>query len=342
MVEQAPDVDNIDQVVYDIIRQTHDHHPNHDVKHRTANALELYEDSDDDTASELVLSALNDLIKEGLVTQDQIFSWLPKLERDLYLIDEGQDWTEAEIALIYWLARKSSRVTIALGPDQILRGQEIADWKQNPLMTTKVRVRERHYDQNLRMSKMVHQFNEQFRTFFTPDQEETILDEDNSIEGFVCLLPDSVVDENWFKKMEKWTRKNECDPVGALIFDPLSLPEDRRTIQLLQTAGLHNWNGISRNVRKHSFPTDDQFRVVTYESARGLEAYLVVARCCDRALEHLTNISKNADEGHRRLKIAFTRAACGLVITYQDKNSALIRQLQKFLEFLKTSNVSPW
>jgi hypothetical protein len=107
----------------------------------------------------------------------------------------------------------------------------------------------------------------------------------------------------------------------------------------LKSWGAEVWNGMTSEGRNH-FPTDvGQYRIVKYESCRGLEGWTVVCLDLDQFFDRQISEGKNrdrelfvaAEEAGERFAaqwclIPFTRAIDTLVIQLQEQ-SALAKRL---------------
>jgi hypothetical protein len=123
----------------------------------------------------------------------------------------------------------------------------------------------------------------------------------------------------------------------------------------LKSWGAEVWNGMTSEGRTH-FPTDvSQFRIVKYESCRGLEGWTVVCLDLDQFFDRQVSEGQardrelfvTAEEAGKRFAahwclIPFTRAIDTLVIQLQEQSVLakrllpLARDYQDFVEIIRS------
>ena len=195
-----------------------------------------------------------------------VFYW------DCVCVDEAQDWPEDERDLLVALFGVT-RLVIADGVDQLVRQATRCDWaslasKRRQIVTLRKSMRLK-----TNLCRFVTTVAEELRIPWDMDINPEIRG------GRVMLIRGTYTEQKHRELLSEHTRLGNL-PVdymfcvtGAGSSDSLSLSSR------LLSWGFKVWDGTS-SLERGSFPTDtDQFRIVKYESSRGLEGWTVA--CLD-------------------------------------------------------------
>jgi len=203
-----------------------------------------------------------------------LFAW------DFVLIDEGQDWPPSEKAAIFAIFGHR-KVIVADGVDQFVQGVRRCDWSSG------VDTDERQIvslPKSLRLKANLCRFAKAFASEM--DLPDWNLDLDRELSGGqikIFLRPYTKADhERLFRKHAEAGNQ----PIDALFCMSkargsvhASLPDD------LRAWGQDVWDGSLSQNRNH-YPQDvSQFRVVQYQSCRGMEGWTVVCLDLDKFFE---------------------------------------------------------
>lgn len=255
---------------------------------------------------------------------------------DIICVDEGQDWPLNERDLLAALYRFEN-IIVADGIDQLIRDVKPCNWHAD-LEREQFEVVE--MSRCLRLKSNLGRFISVIAQEL--DQPSWRIDVAGSIPGGRVV----VIDGDYFVQRplhEALMKQNAAD--GNANIDMLfCVPPDnvlgeassRLSIagRRLENWGYDVWDGASPLVRD-GFPVSiEQFRVVQYESCRGLEGWTVV--CCD--LDRFydlkfdscvytgamsTEVDERARFAFRWLMIPLTRAISTLVIVLRQRESKI-------------------
>ena len=260
---------------------------------------------------------------------------------DYCLIDEGQDWTNAEKDLILQLF-DAAHVIVADGGQQFVRSIDCCSWNLYPERATyklKVCLRQKH---NL-VSFINH------LTEVLDPAGGHIQDTDHLPGGKVVLVLDK--DRFWETVA---TEKAVLKQDGNILYDmlflvPSSLVERSprkfaRTEDFLRH-DLPIWDATQTELRGEYPVLGDAARVLQYESARGLEGWTVFCLDFDRFVQEKemqfqadpvenSLLLESEEETRKRfmlnwILIPLTRAIDTLVITVEDSDSEIARTLRE-------------
>ncbi len=222
-------------------------------------------------------SDIDDFIKQNAAD----FLW------DIVFVDEGQDWPANEIEILRAIYTPE-RIAVADGVDQLVRNS-VADWSKG---VSREHLRSRRLTRCLRMKANL--------ALFVADYAEALGLQDWDLEP----NPDAnggrvlVVEGDLASHTEIY--EQVCDnaaklgnyPVDLLgCVPPLFVVHAREeTLSLpgraLDAIGKKIWDASSKDVREH-FPTDREcFRIVQYDSCRGLEGWAVINYGFDECWEY--------------------------------------------------------
>lgn len=232
---------------------------------------------------------LSEYLNEGVLTSDDIKQNISKESKELMwdyiLIDESQDWPESERDLLYKLY-DFKKFILADGVDQLVRSIELIDWRHE-IERSETQIVPLHKSLRLKsgLTKTVQHFADaigygQWDLKPLPESHGgrvVVLEGDIFSKELLSEYASALHNENnenidmLFCVPASWTYKKESHKDGKLVTTKHS-----RISDMLQEWGYSVWDGVDNTIR-HSYPTDtNQFRVVQYDSCRGLEGWTVV------------------------------------------------------------------
>jgi hypothetical protein len=292
------------------------------------------------------------MLADGTISTDDKAQLLrrPGLSADYVLVDEGQDWPENEQELLFQLYGTASLV-VTDGIDQLVRRPQNARWidsagKDNCHLPPPEK-------KSLRQKPNLNIFN---RAFCDAMGVEWELRNNDSLQGGQVIIVDGPYTQALHDSLYA-----ECMKSGNLAYEQLMMVpptlvnrEDMgngkvaRHFLLLEEWeewGLRVWDGTNPQVRK-DYPNDpNEFRVVQYDSCRGLEGWIGVCHFLDDFFSYKqreweapkeTLVFDIATERRRFAAqwcmIPFTRAIDTLVITLNDKSSYVRSVLRAIYE----------
>ncbi|MBD5654073.1 MAG: hypothetical protein IAI50_02690, partial [Candidatus Eremiobacteraeota bacterium] len=254
---------------------------------------------------------------------------------DYVFVDEAQDWTDAERDFLRALYG-SERLVLADGLEQLIRRQTPCDWTSD---VAKERRLERHLGRSLRMTSNLALFANAFaRASGLVDWQIApyeklpggriviVTGAEPSTAAFVHALRDAAA-------------LGGAEPIDALICVPpraSGSSGEPPIVRALEAAGERVWNACDPRVRD-TVPGDMQaWRVVRYDSCRGLEGWVTVALGLDdldavrRKYPNLApgEIESPENVARRWLMIALTRAVHTLVIGVRDERAPIVATLR--------------
>jgi hypothetical protein len=200
-----------------------------------------------------------------------------ELTWDLLLIDEAQDWPANERDLLY-LLYGHEKVVVADGVDQFVRGVERIDWREG------LQKREAQIvplTKSLRLKASLCQAVCHFAEAMELDWKLAPIPEAHG--GKVVVVVGDGLSRSFHGRIRATAVSDGNRPIDVLLCVPpgwvRELPGGRRE-STVATAyrqwGWEVWDGVEPEERE-AFPTSlDQFRIVQYESCRGLEGWMVV------------------------------------------------------------------
>ncbi len=304
------------------------------ITHGQEDFLSKYEEYKEQALKFLNEGALSDNdFKTAKATYSRLLSW------DLILIDESQDWPETERDFLY-KTYGHKKIIIADGVDQFVRGVSRIDWRKN---IDKNETQIVPLTKSLRLKSMlcetVGHFAEQIE--FDNWNLEPVHE---SHGGKVIVIEGNAFSEKFHKRIIATSKDDGNRPVDMLLCVPPSwvvTANGRRESTIAQRYrdwNLQVWDGVDPKMRD-DFPTSlDQFRIVQYESCRGLEGWVVVNFGLDEFFEYKRSnpeITKEQreedmyfneeeaalDYAKKWLMIPLTRAIDTLVIHISDRSS---------------------
>ncbi len=315
--------------------------------------LDPSKDNDFLNQYELLKQELLAFLKDGAITikdvQELIKERQEEVAWDTILIDEAQDWPEDEKEILFAIFEPHNFI-IADGIDQLVRSNRRTNWRSG---VDHHRTREKR---SLRQKANLCRFQAQYADRVNLNWE--LVPRDDLVGGRIIILVKPYSQElhsQLFTECEKSGNK----PYEMLFVAPPSLVErlsegQRRFLLTEQWEkwGVQLWDGTSDNHRSE-YPTNaDEFRVVQYDSCRGLEGWTVVCLQMDDFIEYKKRTFSEGEarqlslglqsEEEKRQEFAYkwsmiplTRAIDTLVITLQNPNSDYARLLREVADQCK-------
>ena len=293
-----------------------------------------------------------DLVNGGALTkaeiQEIIAAHPDALAFNNIMVDEAQDWPDDEVNLLK-IFFGSENLCVADGIDQLVRGGVRTNWSD---VTDSESQKVIFLDSCLRMKRNLCDFVSSVSKSAAIDW--ALKPNTKAGGGRVFVLKESYVaypsKHDELLKHAKEDGNAEIDFLLCVPHTTVTFGRDgisSKLIELLISEGFKCWNGLNDKIRKDYPKSKDQFRVVQYQSCRGLEGWVVVLEYLDefwlqryreRVKEGLTPYEKKsfADIEEVATRYAWTRVIMAmsrpidtLVITLKDPRSKLGMAIQK-------------
>jgi len=283
-------------------------------------------------------------ISKGAITKEDLSDMIIKspltLSWDYILIDEAQDWPDDERDILFNIYGPS-KIIVADGRNQMVRGYNNCDWTRLNTITRQVVTLSKSLRQKRNICRFVNIIADLLEI---PDWD---LEENDEIDGGNVVIIIGEFTKAATSRLIEINKKDGNKNIDMLFCVPPSMVQNfHSTIALkLENWGYKTWDGASNDVR-NNFPTDlDQLRVVQYDSCRGLEAWITINMCLDKFWEYKLNsyqrpvnhsnylfedeaISKK-QFASKWLMIPLTRAIDSLVIHLSNEESELSKLICK-------------
>ncbi len=312
------------------------------IEKKTDNFLEKYENTKEQTI---------ELIDNGVIQDNDIEKCKRKYSRelmwDLLFIDESQDWPETERDLLYKFYSHHN-IVIADGVDQLVRSNDPINWRLG--ITNKESQVVRLY----KCMRTKHQLCKAINTIASLlNIEDWDLEPMPEVDGGkLYVVTGDGLSENLHRKLLKTSQSNGNKPIDMLYCVPPAWVkknnEGRASKLSIQYSewGQHTWDGTQKDTREN-YPTSvDQFRIVQYDSCRGLEGWTVVCFALDKFYDYKIESSDidlsedllideqraKTEYANQWLMIPLTRAIDTLVIHIEDSTSKIYKILEKAKE----------
>lgn len=230
--------------------------------------------------------ALIEYISAGAITTEDVTKIKSEnstdLDWDFILIDESQDWPESERDLIYNLY-SPEKVVIADGEDQLVRTSNKINWRPDNLNIESQTVTLR---KSLRMKSSlciaIRKFAEQIEYDWELEEVTEVYG------GRVVLVLGNAFDDKFQKRLLATVKSEGAVPLDVLSCVPPSwVKKDENgsrycvLARKLEEMGHLTWDGSNLVTRQDCATSMDQFRIVQYESCRGLEGWMSVNYALD-------------------------------------------------------------
>lgn len=250
---------------------------------------------------------------------------------DYVFIDEAQDWEKPVAEVLKYICRRS-HIVIADGIDQFMRSDNHTDWGVSNIPTLKKCLRQRC---NLTI----------FARLFANKMGVCWNVEPNSEfhGGTIIITNNYSPDLN--KELSLKAREHGCTEYDLMYLVPPSMIEKGHFVlkNKYEKMGMNIYDGTNPTVREKPYDQSNaqnkEYRVFSYESCRGLEAWTVVCHRFDELFdeEHPHSYKDVPYEAARRYMltlwtlIPLTRAIDTLVIVVQ-KTSSITKILKEIAD----------
>jgi hypothetical protein len=242
---------------------------------------------------------------------------------DCVLIDEGQDWSEIKKQIVFKLFGYQYTV-VALGENQLVESNSHQDWgrglnrEQKQKFTLEVSHRNK-----VNIVDFLRLIGESY------DWE---LINNRSLNGGKVIVTNQY-HYNLHKELIEDLQENE-NSFYDLMFLAGTNEKMSEVENMVNSYGYKAFVANRQENRNQMFPLD-QFRVISYQACRGLEAWTVVCFEWDEFILQIMQVYQLATI-QRAIEsfnlIVMTRAIDTLVITLKDPNSEVSKQLIKIAE----------
>lgn len=301
-------------------------------------------------------------LSRDLLNQSEISYSQPKSDDetswDTVLIDEGQDWPNDEKQILFHLFSPQNMV-VAFGTGQSVRSIRVADWTSgidcNKPPLEKVSLRQKR-----NICEFERLYAERFRVDWGLEPK------DDLIGGRVVIVKGTYTKQLHDRLFSKCQQDGNSAYEYLFLVPPsltLSAGQGQRKFALTEQFvdwGINIWDGVTRTNRTE-YPTGvDEHRVIPYESARGLEGWVVVCMALDefvtykkvnpyivggKSVDLQLRLGLQSPEEkilelvHEWVLIALTRAIDTIVITLSNSSSpfaaALLEIAEKCQDFVE-------
>lgn len=277
------------------------------------------------------------LVKEEL-SEDSYLDW------DYLLIDEAQDWNEAERDIVLKLFDKGN-IIVADGGNQFVRRGKVCDWTV---------IHERN---NIKLKYCLRQKENiiSFLNLLTKAMGISagkILGTDKMPGGKVRIISSDKLFETHNEEMKLLKEKgNIAYDMLYLVPHSLVRKDGMDSNFAMKTEfennGVFLWDGTNSNNRESYSVRNDEVRVLQYDSARGLEGWTVVCMGFDEFIKEkdseyvegeIDSLLLESPEEHKKkyiynwVMIPLTRAIDTLIITLNDCESDVGRTLRSIAD----------
>jgi hypothetical protein len=254
---------------------------------------------------------------------------------DYVFVDEAQDWTNAERDFLRALYG-ARRLVLADGLEQLVRRQNPCEWNAGVPSSERIT---RHLGRSLRMTRNLADFaNAVARASGLSDWK--IAPFEKLPGGRVVISVGGEVD---VVALHRAVRR-VAEAGGASPVDTLTCIPARSTdavaysdcAQKLIAAGERVWDGTVTENRDDAPADLECWRLVKYDSCRGLEGWVTIALGLDQLIASKTkypNLQPGEDDSpenvaRRWLMMAITRVVSTLIITITDPKAPLVATLR--------------
>jgi hypothetical protein len=291
-------------------------------------------------------------LEAGTITPDDIAAMKAqngdRYGFDYVFIDEGQDWTAEEVHMIRTLY-SSNRLVVADGVDQFVR-DEIADWR---LGLEQKDVQQHNLRKCLRMKSNLARFCNAFAEELGLIDWRVQPNEDVGGGRVVVRIGEYDFDADYNEKLLQRAFEAGNKPIDLLVCAPPSWAvidngsNGSRLARTLESSGREVWDGLTETGRRTIAVSSEAYRLVQYDSSRGLEGWIVFALAFDEfwnfkkdnpntSTEFGSDMFASAEEeahlvAARWCMIAMTRAIDELVINVRDADSEIATVLRRVL-----------
>ena len=208
--------------------------------------------------SEGVMRDLNELSRN----KPDLFSW------DCIMIDEAQDWPDDERDLIYRLFGPN-KIIIADGVGQLVRNTSACDWASSPYVKEKQIV---NFKTSLRqkpnLTRFIKEITEKLGLLYDWD----VIDNDE-YNGGKGVIFEGGYSKKFHDRLIKQNKDDKNENIDMLFCVPPENVNINHSIlgDTLDEWGYSVWDGVDDKIRESRPTSLNQFRIVQYDSSRGLE-----------------------------------------------------------------------
>ena len=235
-----------------------------------------------------------DLIKQGAISEADVVAAKTKHSRDLawdlILIDESQDWPESERDLIYSFY-DYKKVVIADGVDQFVRGVTRIDWREGiSTADSQIVVLKKSLRLKSALCQTVGHFAKEIEL---SNWNLEPLPESHG--GKVIVVVGNALSEKFHRRLIATSNNDGNKPIDMLFCVPPSWVREtergRESIvaKAYRDWGHEVWDAVNPKFRDEHATSVGQFRIVQYESCRGLEGWVVVCFALDEFFDFNLN-----------------------------------------------------
>jgi hypothetical protein len=305
------------------------------------------EPADYDNYEEKCREALQ-LFGEGVLSSKDVEDRLAAdpwgLDFDAVVIDEAQDWPQAEADLVARI-HGPGRLALADGVDQLVRGGR-TNWRSN--LPRGEASEDLPLDQGLRMKRNLGLFVNSIAELAGINW--SIQPSTQAAGGRVILMKGAyALDRNLQEELAREAAAAgnskidflHCVPPSTVIDDGNG-PSRSHLGRALAANGEVVWDGVCRRIRKDFPRTADTYRIVQYDSCRGLEGWATVLEGFDafwaykhQAASSSLGMGTGGDflspekvaslAAWRWAMIALTRPIDTLVVSFEDTGSSVAK-----------------
>jgi hypothetical protein len=262
-----------------------------------------------------------------------------RFDYDYVFIDEAQDWSDDERDFIRTFYGVQNLV-LADGLEQLVRRQTACDWTAG---IPKAARHGLHLGRSLRMASNLATFANTFARMAGLDGWE--IKPVDELPGGRVIVIDGTIENTaaFFEALRMQLASAGAAPVDALICVPppmVRVAESGRRESTcavaLRAAGMKVWDACDVRVREEPPSDADAWRIVQYDSCRGLEGWITVAYGLDQlvaAKQKHPNFNAGETDtpenvARRWLMIALTRAVHTLIVTIANPNAPVAQTLR--------------
>jgi len=304
------------------------------------------------------LNELYDYIDQGLIQDNDIQKIMKnrhdQVAWDYVLIDEGQDWNENEKFILYRLFTPQ-KLIVADGVDQLIRKKSKCNWERGK--NQNIDAHKLYEKICLRQKKNLVTFVNSYAKKFKLNWELDIKEELTG--GKIIISTKKYYKDLHISEFEK------CKQDGNLAFDMIfftspnyvkivgkdKYDKDIKEFSLtkeFENMGIKIWDGTKSDLRSEYSFNLNEFRVLQYDSCRGLEGWTVVCLELDEFIRYksetyepeidydtlglISEEEKINNYVYLWSLIPLTRAIDTLVITIKNKNSEFAYKLKEIYE----------
>jgi hypothetical protein len=264
-----------------------------------------------------------------------------RFDWDHILIDEAQDWTDDERDLLR-AVYGHRRIAIADGMEQLVRRQTPCDWLRG---LPRGEIVQRVLGDSLRMQRNIALFVNAFARA-AGFMDWTVNPREDMPGGRIIIaVGDEGQTGDLVRAMEAAAIRDRADPVDCLVCVPhTNIVRDADGgrhagfADCVAAAGGASWDAVDLTTRTVAPASTAAWRIVQYDSCRGLEGWITAVLDLDQLYAHklrYPNYHRDDRTGddeavaRRWLLIPLTRAVHMLVITVRDADSPVTAMLRE-------------